>query len=330
MLKHEERLTTVVPQDITCITPVFIDGEIAWWVASRAHHADIGEMCSRCLSSLPFAFFVLSADHSFLAGGILPGSMPPISKTLFDEGAQIVSFKVVDGGKYQHDELKRLLVEAPAAYEGSSGCRCFSDVESDVRAQISANNKGVKLISLLIEEYGLEKTVEYMGHVRDNAEFAVRNLLRQVARERGTKELHALDFLDDGTPIELNVTIDEEEGSAVFDFEGTGPEIYGNLNAPVSVTYSAISAFPFPLSLSFPDIDFSSFRTPPLSATPFISLLPPSDGKPGQHPSQPRRSRPHHRQAPLRVLSQSVSDRGRRRWERLHVAEGDGCRAESV
>jgi N-methylhydantoinase B/oxoprolinase/acetone carboxylase alpha subunit len=167
--------------------------------------------------------------------------MPPISKTLFDEGAQIVSFKVVDKGEYQHDELKRLLVDEPAKYEGSSGSRCFSDVESDVRAQISANNKGVGLISLLVDEYGLEKTVEYMGFIRDNAEFAVRNLLRQVATERGTKELHALDYLDDGTPIELNVTIDEEEGSAVFDFEGTGPEIYGNLNAPVSVTYSAIS-----------------------------------------------------------------------------------------
>ncbi|GAA5884844.1 hypothetical protein JCM6882_007118 [Rhodosporidiobolus microsporus] len=199
--------------DITCITPVFKEGKVVFWCASRGHHADIG--------------------------GILPGSMPPSSKTIFDEGAQITSFKVVSKGEYQADELKRLLVDEPAKYEGSSGSRCFSDVESDLKAQISANNKGVSLINLLNDEYGLDTVVEYMLHIRDNAELAVRNLLKQVAEERG-KELKAVDHLDDGTPIALAVSIDEKEGSAVFDFEGTGPEIYGNLNAPVSVTYSAI------------------------------------------------------------------------------------------
>ncbi|GAA6038543.1 hypothetical protein JCM8097_004622 [Rhodosporidiobolus ruineniae] len=199
--------------DITCITPVFKDGKIVFFTASRGHHADIG--------------------------GILPGSMPPTSKTIFDEGAQIRSFKVVSKGKYQATELKRLLVEEPAKYDGCSGSRCFSDVESDLKAQIAANNKGVALINLLNEEYGLEEVQRYMLFIRDNAEQAVRNLLRQVAKERGN-ELTAVDHLDDGTPIALKVTIDEEEGSAVFNFEGTGPEIYGNLNAPVSVTYSAI------------------------------------------------------------------------------------------
>lgn len=76
--------------------------------------------------------------------------------------------------------------------------------------------------------------------IRDNAEAAVRTLLRKVAKEQGTNKLHAIDHLDDGTPIELLITIDSETGSAIFDFEGTGPEIYGNLNAPISVTYSAI------------------------------------------------------------------------------------------
>lgn len=79
-----------------------------------------------------------------------------------------------------------------------------------------------------------------MLHIRDNAELAVRNLLKEVCRRQGSNELSAVDHLDEGTPIALKVTIDEKEGSAVFDFEGTGPEIYGNLNAPVSVTYSAI------------------------------------------------------------------------------------------
>ncbi|CEQ39095.1 SPOSA6832_00568 [Sporobolomyces salmonicolor] len=225
--------------DITCITPVFQDGKIVFFTASRGHHADVG--------------------------GILPGSMPPTSKTIFDEGASIVSFKVVSRGKYQRDELVRYLVDEPAKYAGCSGTRCLGDVESDLKAQISANNKvrpgyssaqlsidrlsiGVNLINLLNEEYGLEtfyflySALAYLvaHQIRDNAELAVRNLLKQVARERNTNELQAVDHLDDGTTIALKVTINEEEGSAVFDFEGTGPEIYGNLNAPISVTYSAI------------------------------------------------------------------------------------------
>ncbi|KAI5478517.1 5-oxoprolinase [Pseudohyphozyma bogoriensis] len=200
--------------DITCITPVFKDGKIVFFTASRGHHADIG--------------------------GILPGSMPPTSKTIFDEGAQIKSFKVVDKGEYQREELLRYLVDEPAKYPGCSGTRCLSDVESDLRAQIAANNKGVKLIDAMVEEYSLETVQDYMLHIRDNAELAVRNLLKEVAKQQKTNELNAIDYLDDGTPIQLKVTIDPKEGSAVFDFEGTGAEIYGNLNAPVSVTYSAI------------------------------------------------------------------------------------------
>ncbi|BGP29500.1 hypothetical protein JCM10296v2_001239 [Rhodotorula toruloides] len=200
--------------DCTIITPVFQDGQIVFFTASRGHHADIG--------------------------GISAGSMPPNSKTIYEEGAQIKSFKIVERGKFQRDELYRLMVEEPAKYEGCSGSRCFSDVESDLRAQIAANEKGRALINLLNEEYGLETVQEYMLHIRDNAELAVRNLLKEVCQRQGTNELSAVDYLDDGTPIALKVTIDEKEGSAVFDFEGTGPEIYGNLNAPVSVTYSAI------------------------------------------------------------------------------------------
>ncbi|ORY90934.1 Hydantoinase B/oxoprolinase [Leucosporidium creatinivorum] len=200
--------------DITCITPVFRDGKIVFFTASRGHHADIG--------------------------GILAGSMPPTSKTLFEEGASIVSFKVVDKGEYRRDELVRILVEEPAQYPGCSGTRCLGDVESDLRAQIASNNKGVNLINALIDEYSLDTVLQYMDHIRDNAELAVRNLLKEVAKRHGKTELYAIDHLDDGTPIELAIKIDEKEGSAVFDFEGTGPEIFGNLNAPVSVTYSAI------------------------------------------------------------------------------------------
>lgn len=203
--------------DITIITPVFSPDEpskIIFFTASRGHHADIG--------------------------GILPGSMPPTSTSIFDEGAQIVSFKIVDDGVYNRDKLVEYMCEQPAKYPGSSGCRNFKDVESDLRAQIAANHKGVGLLHALIKEYGMKTVHEYMYHIRNNAETCVRNLLRDVVKRLGNNELSAIDHLDDGTPICLKVSINESEGSALFNFEGTGPEVRGNLNSPISVVHSAI------------------------------------------------------------------------------------------
>ncbi|KZO91913.1 Hydantoinase B/oxoprolinase [Calocera viscosa TUFC12733] len=209
--------------DITIITPVFpSDSEQSpdsgprrplFFTASRGHHADVG--------------------------GILPGSMPPTSTTIFDEGAEIISFKIVSSGVFNQAELHRYMLDEPARWEGSSGCRNIRDVESDLKAQIAANHKGVQLIHQLIAEYGLETVHEYMLHIRSNAEQSVRGLLRRVAKERGTL-LHGKDYLDDGSPIELSVEIDPETGSAVFDFEGTGPEVRNNMNAPISVVHSAV------------------------------------------------------------------------------------------
>lgn len=88
--------------------------------------------------------------------------MPPTSTFLYQEGAHCRSFFIVRKGKYNRDELKRIMVDEPAQYEGCSGCRCFSDVESDLKAQISANHKGVQLIGKLIEDYGLSVVQEYM------------------------------------------------------------------------------------------------------------------------------------------------------------------------
>lgn len=79
-----------------------------------------------------------------------------------------------------------------------------------------------------------------MQHIRNNAELAVRNLLKEVAHKQGTTSLCAIDHMDDGSPIQLHVDIDTEKGSAIFDFDGTGPEVYGNINCPKSVVYSAI------------------------------------------------------------------------------------------
>ncbi|KAF9652764.1 cytoplasmic protein [Thelephora ganbajun] len=202
--------------DITIITPVFDTktNEIIFFTASRGHHADIG--------------------------GILPGSMPPTSTTIFEEGANVESLKIVSDGIFDKKGLDRYMIEIPASYPGSSGCRNIRDVESDLKAQIAANHKGVQLIHAIIDDYGLEKVQEYMYHIRSNAEASVRNLLRQVVRKTGKNTLHAIDYLDNGSPIELKIDIDEKEGSAVMDFAGTGCEIRGNLNTPESVVHSAI------------------------------------------------------------------------------------------
>ncbi|KAL0571831.1 hypothetical protein V5O48_010127 [Marasmius crinis-equi] len=204
--------------DITVITPVFSDeGEVVFFTASRGHHAGM---------------------YSHI-GGILPGSMPPVSTSIFQEGAHIKSFKLVHKGQYDKEGLVKHMVDIPASYEGCSGTRCLRDVESDLKAQIAANRKGIELLSSLISEYGLATVQDYMVHIRNNAEHAVRSLLKRHATEYGT-ELHAMDYMDDGSPIELHITIDPATGSAIFDFEGTGPEMRGNLNAPPSVVRSAV------------------------------------------------------------------------------------------
>ncbi|KAG6833148.1 hypothetical protein H0H87_010862 [Tephrocybe sp. NHM501043] len=202
--------------DITIITPVFDSNtkEIIFFTASRGHHADIG--------------------------GILPGSMPPTSVNIFEEGAEIESFKIVDGGVFDHDGLVEYMVDKPSQYPGSSGCRNIRDVESDLKAQIAANHKGIQLIHAIVEDYGLSTVQEYMYHIRANAEMSVRNLIRDVAKRAGSNVLNAIDYLDDGSPISLRVEINEVDGSAVLDFDGTGYEVRGNLNAPISVVHSAV------------------------------------------------------------------------------------------
>ena len=92
----------------------------------------------------------------------------------------------------------------------------------------------------VVDDYGLETVQEYMYHIRSNAEQSVRNLLRDVAKRAGTNVLEAIDYLDDGSPIALRVDIDPVSGDATFDFTGTGPEVRGNLNAPISVVHSAV------------------------------------------------------------------------------------------
>ncbi|TEA15231.1 Uncharacterized protein C8034_v002380 [Colletotrichum sidae] len=201
--------------DLTVITPIF-DAEgkkINFWTASRGHHADVG--------------------------GILPGSMPPNSKELWEEGAVIKAFKVVEGGVFKEKELTDLLM-APAHHPGCQGTRCLRDNISDIKAQAAANHRGSQLIHALIEDYGLDVVQFYMEEIQVAAERAVRTMLRTIHSSTAGRPLSAVDYMDDGTPISLAITIDPSTGGAVFDFTGTGPETYGNWNAPIAICNSAI------------------------------------------------------------------------------------------
>ena len=210
---HPEYGGTHLP-DITVITPAFSDSgdKILFYVASRAHHADIG--------------------------GILPGSMPPHSRELFQEGAAIKSEKLVSAGRFNEKRITELLLTEPAKYQGCSGTRCLADNLSDLKAQISSNMKGINLISALIEEYGEEVVNFYMVNIQNNAELSVRNLLKEVSKRFEGQDLSAIDYMDDGSPIKLKITIDAENGEAVFDFDGTGPEVYGVFSAVCSVPFA--------------------------------------------------------------------------------------------
>ncbi|KAI4864419.1 Hydantoinase B/oxoprolinase-domain-containing protein [Hypoxylon rubiginosum] len=201
--------------DLTVITPIF-DAEgrnIIFWTASRGHHADVG--------------------------GILPGSMPPNSRELWEEGAVIRAFKVIEGGVFKERELVDLLME-PAKFPGCQGTRCLNDNISDIKAQAAANHRGSQLIHSLIADYGLEVVQFYMEEIIGAAELAVRDMLKRILKITGGKPLEAIDYMDDGTPIQLKVTINGETGGATFDFEGTGPEAYGNWNAPIAICHSSI------------------------------------------------------------------------------------------
>jgi 5-oxoprolinase (ATP-hydrolysing) len=153
--------------------------------------------------------------------------MPPHSRELYQEGAAIKSEKLVSQGHFDEERITELLFNEPAQYPGCSGTRCLADNINDLKAQVAANQKGINLISTLIEDYGEDVVQFYMVSIQKNAEQSVRNLLRNVHKRFEGKELRAKDYMDDGSPICLKVEIDPENGEAEFDFEGTGPEMYG-------------------------------------------------------------------------------------------------------
>ncbi|HJS39397.1 MAG TPA: hydantoinase B/oxoprolinase family protein [Burkholderiales bacterium] len=190
--------------DVTVITPVF-DGkgrEILFYVGSRGHHADIG--------------------------GITPGSMPPDSKTVEEEGVLIDNFLLVEEGRLREKETIALL---------SSGRYPVRNVQqnlADLQAQIAANEKGVQALREMVAHFGLEVVRAYMRHVQDNAEESVRRVIGVL--KDGDFELP----LDNGAQIRVKISIGADRRSAVIDFAGTSAQLPNNFNAPAAVSMAAV------------------------------------------------------------------------------------------
>ncbi|KAK8074742.1 hypothetical protein PG997_009405 [Apiospora hydei] len=199
--------------DLTVVSPVFFDEQIVFYVASRGHHTDIG------------------------GKGIT--SMMPESKELWEEGINIKSMKIVSGGRFLEEDVRAAFAKA-GEFPGCSATRRIADNLSDLKAQISSNQRGITLLGKLCDEFGLSVVHTYMHGIQANAEVAVRDFFKRVSKETAQKPLGATDYFDDGTAIRVRITIDAETGSAVYDFAGTGPQTWGNYNCPVSITHSAI------------------------------------------------------------------------------------------
>ncbi|QYM74026.1 hydantoinase B/oxoprolinase family protein [Pseudochrobactrum sp. Wa41.01b-1] len=190
--------------DLTVCTPVFDDEqtEIRFWVASRGHHADIG--------------------------GIAPGSMSPLAVNIEQEGVYIDNFKLVDQGQFREEALGNLLNGAKYPV------RNLTQNVNDLKAQIAANEKGVAELRKMIVHFGEDVVKAYMGHVQDNAAESVRRVLDQLPDGQFTYEL------DQGSKIEVKVTIDRVKREATVDFTGTSEQRPDNFNAPQPVTRAAV------------------------------------------------------------------------------------------
>ena len=188
--------------DITVVTPVFDDEDILFFVASRGHHPDVG--------------------------GKTPGSAPPDSAHIDEEGVLINNFKLVDGGVFREAEMLALL--KGALYPARNPDQNIADM----RAQLAANEKGVKELHKMLMQDGLPTVLAYMGHVQDNAEESVRRVI---------EVLHDGTFtypMDNGQQVQVAITIDQKNRSATVDFSGTSPQGANNFNAPAAVCRAAV------------------------------------------------------------------------------------------
>ena len=190
--------------DITVVTPVFMDlsSEPIFYVASRGHHADIG--------------------------GITPGSMPPYSTSIDQEGILIDNFLLVEQGELRESALLDLL------RSGQYPARNPDQNIADLQAQIAANKRGVQELQRMTAHYGLETVQAYMQYVQDNAEESVRRVIEVLKDGDFTYRL------DDGSQIQVQIIIDRPQRSARIDFTGTSPQQPNNFNAPLAICKAVV------------------------------------------------------------------------------------------
>jgi 5-oxoprolinase (ATP-hydrolysing) len=188
--------------DVTVVSPVFGGGELLFVVASRGHHADIG--------------------------GTTPGSMPPDSTSIDQEGVLIDPVPLVENGRFREAEMRALLASGPFP------ARNPAQNLADLQAQLAANAKGVAELSALAARYGIETLRAYMGHVQANAAESVRRVLDRLSDGSFRVEM------DDGAVIQVGVAIDKAARRARIDFTGTSGQRPGNVNAPSAIVRAAV------------------------------------------------------------------------------------------
>ncbi|PMB22001.1 5-oxoprolinase [Fischerella thermalis CCMEE 5319] len=190
--------------DVTAITPIFNEDEkqIIFYVASRGHQADIG--------------------------GITPGSMPPHSTTVEEEGILFDNFLLVEQGNFRENQLRETL--SNHLYPARNPDQNIADF----KAQIAANERGAQELRKMVSQYGLETVQAYMKFVQDNAEESVRRAIDVL------KDGSFIYEMDDGACIQVKVTINRKNRSATIDFTGTSRQLNTNFNAPKAVTQAAV------------------------------------------------------------------------------------------
>ena len=190
--------------DITVITPVYLEGSKTpdFYVGSRGHHADIG--------------------------GVTPGSMPPFSTRIEEEGVQINNVLLVERGVLRETEMVDLLKS------GQYPSRNPAQNMADLKAQIAANEKGVQELRKMVTQFGLPVVKAYMGHVQDNAEESVRRVITHL--KDGSFNLS----LDNGAQIQVAIRVNAQTRTAEIDFTGTSAQQTNNFNAPTAVCMAAV------------------------------------------------------------------------------------------
>ena len=213
--------------DLTVITPVFLGGGGAGDRPSAGAAAGVSEEPAAPL------FFVASRAHHADVGGVTPGSMPPGSRTIDEEGVLIEDFLLVEDGDLREAEVADLLTSAPHPV------RDVQQNLADLRAQVAANARGAAELRRMVVEFGLPVVTAYMRHVQDNAAEAVRRVLDRFAGAADAPRAFRLE-LDDGSEIVVAVTVDGAARTARVDFTGTSPQRADNFNAPEAVTAAAV------------------------------------------------------------------------------------------